>query len=140
MALLLATVPVGGKLLLGVWTFRGAVELACLCLIVGAYLHLLGRDRAPVIPDTADLLAKAIELASGGDLDAAIAVLTEAIRLSPRCWQAYEYRSALLLAQQNPAAALDDAAAAILLAPQEEHLYALRARARQLLESDALAP
>jgi hypothetical protein len=66
-------------------------------------------------------------------------VLTDTLRLSPRCWQAYEYRAVLLLAQQKTAAALEDIARAIRLAPAEEHLYALRDHARQLPESNIAA-
>ena len=85
------------------------------------------------MPDAASMLHQAIQLASSGQIDAAIALLTETIRLSPQLWQAFQYRGELHLRQQSFDAALRDLDEAIRLAPEEPHLYVLRWQAQSLL-------
>jgi tetratricopeptide (TPR) repeat protein len=135
MALLFASLPVACRLFVGAWGFDGAFEVSCFCLVLGTYLHLLSRRSLPALPDAATLLDRAIRLALEGRTDRAILLLTEAIRLSPRLWQAFQYRGELyLLEPETVAAALDDFTEAIRLAPEEPHLYALREQAHRLLE------
>jgi tetratricopeptide (TPR) repeat protein len=76
------------------------------------------------------MLDQAIQLASSGQIDPAIALLTETIRLSPQLWQAFQYRGELYLRQQSFDAALQDLNEAIRLAPEEPHLYILRGHAQ----------
>jgi tetratricopeptide (TPR) repeat protein len=138
MAILFASMPAASKLFLGVWGFDGAAEVACLCLILGAYFHFAGRRRVLAMPDPAAMLDQAIQLASSGQIDAAIAKLTETIRLSPQLWQAFQYRGELYLRQQSFDAALQDLNEAIRLAPEEPHLYNLREQALSLLGEERL--
>jgi len=138
MAFLFASMPAASRLFLGVWGFDGAAEIACLCLILGTYFHIVGRRRVPAIPDPAAMLDQAIQFASSGRIDAAIALLTETMRLSPQLWQAYQYRGELYLRQQSFDAALQDLNEAIRLAPEEPHLYILRGQAHSLLGQDRL--
>jgi len=70
-------------LFLGSWGFDGAPGIACLCLVAAAYLYFAGRERRPAIPDSAAILDKAIRLAASGETGRAIALLNEALRLSP---------------------------------------------------------
>jgi tetratricopeptide (TPR) repeat protein len=133
LALLLASLPVAGKLFLGAWGFEDATLLSCLCLFLAAYLYIRGR-RFRVAPDPAALLDGAIHLAASGQPAEAIALLTEAVRLSPRLWQAFQYRGELYLQRGSPDAALQDFDQAIALAPQESHIYVLRGHAQSLLD------
>jgi Flp pilus assembly protein TadD len=137
-AILFASLPFANRLVTGSWRSPGAMELAFLCLILAAYLHAISRSHT-VAPEPAAMLARAIELAAEGQPGEAIAHLTELTRVSPWCWQAFEYRGALHLAGGNPASAIQDITRAIDLAPVEAHLYALRAQARRLLGDDAAA-
>jgi tetratricopeptide (TPR) repeat protein len=130
MAALFASMPAASKLFLGVWGFDGAAEIACLCLMLGTYFHIVGRRGGPAIPDPATMLDQAIQLACSDQTDAAIALLTETIRLSPQLWQAFQYRGELYLRQQSFDAALRDLNEAIRLAPEESHLYILRGQAQ----------
>lgn len=140
MSLLLASLPLASWLFLGGWGFDGAGEMACLCLFIGAYFQIVSRRRFPAVPDPAAMLDEAIHLGSSNQSGQAIAWLTEAIRLSPWFWQAFQYRGELYLARQDSIqAALDDFEEAIRLAPGEPHLYVLRDRARSLLD-DTLSP
>jgi tetratricopeptide (TPR) repeat protein len=132
MAALFASMPAASKLFLGVWGFDGAAEIACLCLILGTYFHMVGRRSRPAIPDPATLMDQAIQLAMSGQIDEAIALLTETIRVSPQVWQAFQYRGELYLRQQAFDAALRDLNEAIRLAPEEPHLYVLRGQAQSL--------
>jgi tetratricopeptide (TPR) repeat protein len=136
MALLFASMPAASRLFLGVWGFDGAAEIACLCLFLGTYFHIAGRRGGPPIPDPAAMLDQAIHLASSGRIDAAIALLTKTIRLSPQLWQAFQYRAELYLRQQSFDAALRDLNEAIRLAPEEPHLYTLRSQAHSLPGED----
>ena len=89
-------------------------------------------------PDPATTLERAGERASEGRGDQAIALLTEEIRLSPQLWQAFQYRGELYLQQGDQVeAAVRDFSEAIRLAPQEPHLYGLRAYAYSLLGDES---
>jgi tetratricopeptide (TPR) repeat protein len=83
------------------------------------------------------MLDQANQLAAAGRTDRALARLSEAIRLSPSFWQAFQYRGELHLMNQRAAAALDDFDQAISLAPGEPHLYVLRAHAHLALGDEA---
>ena len=82
------------------------------------------------MPDPAEMLDQALALARYGQVDEAIALLTEAIRLSPWLWQGYQYRGELYLAQQLPERAAEDFHEAIRLAPGEPHLQELLEQAQ----------
>jgi tetratricopeptide (TPR) repeat protein len=134
MALLLASLPVAGRLVLGVWEFDGALAISGLCFVVGAYIHFANRARFATLRDPAAMLGQAIQLATAGRVDKAIRVLTRAIQDSPRLWQAFQYRGELYLSKPGFVdAALRDFDEAIRLAPEEPHLLVLRARAEALL-------
>jgi tetratricopeptide (TPR) repeat protein len=106
------------KLFLGSWGFDGAPGIACLCLVAAAYLYFAGRERRPAIPDSAAILDKAIRLAASGETGRAIALLNEALRLSPSLWQARQYRGQMRLGEPDAAeSALQDFTEAIRLAP-----------------------
>lgn len=132
LAALFGTLPLASRLFLGSWQFQGAAELSAICLLLGTYLYLIGRRSSSPVPDSAALVNRAIGLAAEGRSKKAIALLTKAIRLSPRFWQAYQYRGELYLRQQKPAPALRDFEQAIRLAPDETHLRALRQKATAL--------
>jgi tetratricopeptide (TPR) repeat protein len=139
MAAVFGSLPVASRIFLGGWGFDGAAEIGCLCLIAGAYFHIVSR-RFPAVPDPATILERAGERAASGQSDRAIALLTEGIRLSPELWQAYQYRGELYLQQGGQTdAALQDFSEAIRLAPREQHLYLLRGRAYSLLGDEASA-
>jgi tetratricopeptide (TPR) repeat protein len=133
LAFLFASLPIAGRLLLGAWGFQDATVLSCLCFILAAYLHIRGRRSFRVVPDDAALLDRAIQLAASGQSGEGIALLTEAIRLSPRLWQALQYRGELYLQRGSVDAALRDFNEAIGLAPNEPHIHVLRGYARSLL-------
>jgi tetratricopeptide (TPR) repeat protein len=137
MAALLASLPVACRIFVGSWGFDGAIEAACLCLVVGAYFHIQSRGNFPVLPDSATILDRAIELGASGHVEEATGLLTEALRLSPRLWQAWQYRGEMSLAQGDAAAAVRDFSAAIALAPREPYLYALRAQAHHVYGESA---
>jgi tetratricopeptide (TPR) repeat protein len=104
--------------------------------MLAGYLHIRGRWRLRVAPDAATLLDGAIQLAASGQPKEAIAMLTEAIRLNPRLWQALQYRGELYLQSGSAEAAITDFNQAILLAPEERHLRVLRGYAQTLMEGD----
>jgi Flp pilus assembly protein TadD len=138
MALVFGSLPVASKLFLGTWGFDGAAGVSCLCLVLGTYFHLVSRRSAPPVPDPATMLDEAIQLATSGRTDQATALLTEAIRLSPQLWQAYQYRAELCLGQGDSLdAALQDLTEAIRLAPGEPHLHLLRGQVHSLLGDDS---
>jgi tetratricopeptide (TPR) repeat protein len=142
MAILFVSLPVAGKLFLGSWGFDGAPAVACLCLIAAAYLYLVGRGRRHPVPDSATILDEAIQQAATGEIDRALALLDEALRLDRRLWQARQYSGQVRLGKPGAAeAALQDFTAAIRLAPDEPHLYILRSHVLALLgrDSDARA-
>jgi tetratricopeptide (TPR) repeat protein len=139
LAILFGSLPLVSRLVLGAWEFEDAASVAGLCLIAGTYFHFLGRRTPPAVPDPATLLDQANSLAASGQRGDAMGLLTEAIRLSPRLWQAFQYRGELYLWLHNPAAALADFTEAVRLAPGEQHLYTLRAAAHRLLGDEAAA-
>lgn len=133
-ALLFGSLPLAGRLILGSWEFGAAAEVACLALMLGAYFHLLSRRGYPAIPDPATMLDQASQLASSGRIDRAIARLSKTIRLSPKLWQAYQYRGELYIRRGDAVAlAVQDFSEAIRLAPNEPQLYLLRGQAYGLL-------
>ena len=130
-ALLFGSLPVAGRLVLGNWAFTGAAEIGCLFLIAAAYLHFVSGPPFSTAPDPAMALDQAGQLVAQGQVEEAIALLTETIRHSPKLWQAFQYRGELYLGARNDAAsAWRDFSEAIRLAPDEAHLYALREQAR----------
>lgn len=133
LSMLLASLPISSRLFLGAWGFETAGELALLLGMAGMYLHFASRRQSPVLPDPASLLDQAIQLASAGQIDEAIAILTKVIAASPKLWQALQYRGELYLWQNRIEAALRDFDEAIRLAPEESHLCGLREGARALL-------
>lgn len=143
MAILLASLPLAARLLLGSWEFPEALGVACLCGFAGAYLHLVSRRRRRAVPDPASTLEDAFEMAQAGQIDEAIALLTREIRRTPKLWQAYQYRGQLHLAKGEAGPALSDIDEAIRLAPGETDLYLLRDAASAPPPSaapDALVP
>jgi len=140
LALLFGSLPLASRLFLGSWEFDGATGIACLCLVAAAYLYFAGRVRRPPIPDSATILGEAIRLAASGETGQGIALLDEALRLSPRLWQARQYRGQIRLAESDAAeSALRDFTEAIRLAPDEPHLYILRSHVFDLLGRDSSA-
>jgi tetratricopeptide (TPR) repeat protein len=140
LAILFASLPLASKLLLGGWGFDDAPAIACLCLVAAAYLYFAGRVRRPPIPDSATMLGEAIQLAAAGETGRGIALLNRALRLSPRLWQAREYRAQIRLDQPDAAeSALRDFTEAIRLAPNEPHLYILRSHVLTLLGQESSA-
>ncbi len=140
LAFLFASLPLTGKLFLGGWGFDGAEGIACLCLAAAAYLYFAGRKRQPPIPDSASFLDEAIRLAASGATDRGLALLDEALRLSPRLWQARQYRGQMRLGEPDAAeSALQDFTEAIRLAPGEPHLYILRSHVFTMLGRDSSA-
>lgn len=134
LALLFASLPVAGRLLLGEWEFPDATLLSVLCILAAAYLYVRGR-RFRAAPDPAALLDQSIQLAASGQSGEAIALLTEAIRVSPRLWQAYQYRGEVYLERGSVDEALKDFDQAIGLAPEEAHIRVLRGYADRLRET-----
>jgi tetratricopeptide (TPR) repeat protein len=140
MSLLFGSLPVASRIFLGGWGFEGAAEISILGAILGTYFYVSGRRNFPAIPDAAAMMDQAIRLAALGRTDAAIALLTKVIRLSPRVWQAYQYRGEVYLWRQGSASkALQDFTEAIGLAPEEPHLYWLRGQSYRQLGADAAA-
>jgi len=140
LAFLFASLPLASKLMLGSWGFDDAPAIACLCLVAAAYLYFAGRESRAPIPDPAAILDEAIRLAASGDTGGGIAVLNEALRLSPRLWQARQYRGEIRLGEPNAAeSALQDFTEAIRLAPGEAHLYILRSHVLSLLGQESAA-
>jgi tetratricopeptide (TPR) repeat protein len=140
LAFLFASLPLAGKLFLGSWRFDGALEIAGLCLVAAAYLYFAGRESRPPIPDSAAMLDAALQLAEAGETGRGLALLDEALRLSPSLWQAWEYRGRIRLGEADAAeSAIKDFTEAIRLAPGEPHLYVLRSHAFTLLGRDSSA-
>lgn len=120
--------PVAGKILLGVWEFHEATAISIICLAIAAYSYLISRRQTRTIPDGAELMDRARGLAASGKVAKAISLLTEALNLDPKLWQAFQYRGELRASHGDYKGAVDDFSEAIRLAPQERHLYLLRAR------------
>ncbi len=139
LAALLGSLPVVSWLFLGSWGFPEAAEFAVLCFLVGCYLEILSR-RWRTLRDDALVLERALSLAAEGREEEAIARLTRALRVSPRLWQAYQYRGQLRARRPETwRAALADLDEAIRLAPREGHLYALRSQVFELLGDEVSA-
>jgi tetratricopeptide (TPR) repeat protein len=138
MALLFGSLPLASRLFLGAWDFAGAADLSGLCVLIGIYFHVVSR-RFTTLPDPSSMLDEANRLAAAGRLQDAIALLSEAVRLSPQLWQAFQYRGELYMRENVFAAAVDDFTEAIRLAPGEAHLFAWRGYARTLLGDTASA-
>ena len=139
LAVLFGSLPLASKLFIGVWGFEGAGGFACICLMLGVYLHIVSRRNFAVLRDGAVMLDHAIQLALEGRSGEGITLLTKAIRLNPNLWQAYQYRGELYLKQQHWNAALADFTAAIRLASNEPHLYSLRGQTYTLLNDHVRA-
>jgi tetratricopeptide (TPR) repeat protein len=138
-AAVFGSLPVASRILLGAWEFEDAGGIACLCFAAGVYFLILDRRTFRTIPDPAAMLDQANQLAAAGRTDRAMARLTEAIRLSPDFWQAFQYRGELHLLHQRTAEALADFDHAIGLAPAEPHLYILRSHAHLALGDEPAA-
>src|ERR1035438_1112126 len=67
MAAVFGSLPLASRIFLGGWGFDGAAEIGCLCLIAGAYFHIVSR-RFPAVPDPATILERAGERAASGPL------------------------------------------------------------------------
>ena len=126
--LLFASLPVAGKIVLGVWAFQESAAIAVICFAIAAYLYMRSLGRIPTIPDSAAMLERANRLSGSGKMAKAISILTKALGLDRKLWQALQYRAELRASQGDYRGALDDVSEAIRLAPQEQHLYLLRAR------------
>jgi tetratricopeptide (TPR) repeat protein len=126
--------------ILGSWGFGDATLLSLLCLLAAGYLRLRAVRRFRTAPDGAMLLDRSLQLAASGQTGAAMAVLTEAIRMNPRLWQAFQYRGELHLQGGAAGAALADFDRAIELAPQESHIHLLRGHAARSLAENAAKP
>jgi len=132
-ALVFGSLPVASRIFLGDWEFQGAGGIACLCAGAAIYFKIVDRRTFRGLPDPAAMLDQANQLAAAGRSDRALARLTEAIRLSPKFWQAFQYRGELHLLHGRAQLALEDFDQAIGLAPGEPHLFALRAQAHLVL-------
>lgn len=126
--LLFASMPVAGRIILGAWAFQESAAISIICFAIAAYLHLRGRGPTTAIPDSAEMMDRAFRLTASGRLARAIALLTKTLRLDKKRWQAFQYRAELRASQGDYRGALDDLSQAIRLAPEERHLYLLRAR------------
>jgi len=114
-------------------------EHSGLCLN-GGDLNLAGRERRSPLPDSASNLDEAIQAAALGEIDRGIELLDEALRLSPRLWQARQYRGQTRLGVPSVAeSALQDFTEAIRLAPDEPHLHILRSHVFALLGREGSA-
>ena len=120
--------PVAARIVLGVWAFQEAAAIAVICFALAGYLHLRSRGRILSIPDSAAMMDRASRLTASGRLARAISVLTKALGLDRKLWQAFQYRAELRASQADYRGALDDISEAIRLAPEEPHLYLLRDR------------
>src|SRR5260370_32557981 len=76
MAAVFGSLPLASRIFLGGWGFDGAAEIACLCLMAGAYFHIVSR-RFPAVPHPATILGRARERASAGPPHPAISPLPE---------------------------------------------------------------
>jgi tetratricopeptide (TPR) repeat protein len=132
LAALFASFPLVARWILGAPAFDEALGIAGLCLVIGAYLYIRSRRLAHA-PDPAALLDEAIRLVSVGDARRARRLLNRLIEENPRFWQAYQCRGEVRVMAGEIGDALDDFDEAIRLAPEEPHLYELRARAEELL-------
>jgi tetratricopeptide (TPR) repeat protein len=131
--------PVAGRIALGVWEFHEAAAIAIICFVAAVYLYIKGRRRLVTLPDGAAMIDRARKLEESGKAPKALAVLTEALSLDPKLWQALEYRARLHLSRGDYSKALDDLSEAIRVAPEERHLYLLRAEVYRLIGQEGPA-
>lgn len=124
------------RIVLGVWAFQEAAAIAVICFALAGYLHLRSRSRIPTIPDSAAMMDRASRLTASGRMARAISVLTKALGLDRKLWQAFQYRAELRASQRDYRGALDDISEAIRLAPREPHLYLLRARLYNAMDEE----
>ncbi|XP_031794715.1 hsc70-interacting protein [Sarcophilus harrisii] len=75
----------------------------------------------------------AIDALNGGDLNAAIQLLTEAIKLNPRLAILYAKRASIFIKLQKPNAAIRDCDRAIEINPDSAQPYKWRGKAHRLL-------
>lgn len=128
------------RIFLGSWGFPEAAEFSFVCLVIGSYLEIRGRRRLKALRDDATALEQALSLAAEGRTGEAEGVLTKAVRISPKLWQAYQYRGQVRMHQPDSwSEALADFNEAIRLAPKESHLYTLRSQVYDLLGDDSSA-
>jgi Tfp pilus assembly protein PilF len=120
--------PVAARILLNVWAFQEAAAISVICFAIATYLHFRSRSRTPTIPDGAEMMDRAFRLTASGKMARAISILTKTLRLDRKLWQALQYRAQLRVSRGDYQGALEDFSQAIRLAPQERHLYVLRAR------------
>ena len=129
-----------GQAVLGSWTFDGAAGIACLCLIAAVSFYFVGESVGPRSPIPLSILDEAARLAAAGEIDRGIALLDQVLQLSPRLWQARQYRGQMRLAEPDAVeSALKDFTEAIRLAPDEPDLYILRGHVFSLLGQDSFA-
>src|SRR5260370_42531414 len=83
MAVVFGSLPLASRIFLGGWGFDGAAEIACLCLMAGAYFHIVSR-RFPAVPGPATRLERAAACASSGHDDQAIGLVTQSILRIPQ--------------------------------------------------------
>jgi Tfp pilus assembly protein PilF len=131
--------PVAGKILLGVWEFHEATAIAVICFTIAVYLYLINRGRMRTIPDGAEMMDRALQLAASGKIAKASSLLTKALSLDPKLWQAFQYRGELRVSQGDYRGGVDDFSEAIRLAPQERHLYLLRAEVYRTMGKESPA-
>lgn len=140
LAALFGSLPLASRILLGTWGFSEAAEIAFLCLAVGTYLEIRARRRNRALRDDAAALERALRLAAEGRNTDAITALSRALQVSPRLWQAYQYRGQLRLREpESWSDALADFNEAIRLAPKEAFLYALRGQTYEALGDESAA-
>ena len=99
-----------------------------------------GESAGPRSPIPPRFSTRPSGLAASGETGRGIALLNEALRLSPRLWQARQYRGQIRLGEPDAAeSALQDFTEAIRLAPDEPHLYILRSHVFTLLGRESSA-
>jgi Flp pilus assembly protein TadD len=137
--LLFASMPAASRILLGVWEFHEAMAISIICFAIAAYLYVVSRGRTLAIPDSAEMMDRARRLSASGKVATAISVLAKALCLDPKLWQAFQYRGQLRVSQGDYRGALQDFSDAIRLAPQERHLYFLRAQVYSMIGQETPA-
>jgi tetratricopeptide (TPR) repeat protein len=128
--------PVAARIVLGVWEFQEAAAIAVVCFALAAYLDLRSRGRIATLPDSAAMIDRASRLTASGRMARAISVLTRALGLDRKLWQAFQYRAELRASQGDYRGALDDISEAIRLAPDEPHLYLSRTRLYSAMDEE----
>lgn len=85
---------------LGFYGLEGAWGFTVISLTLAAYFHLVARRNA-ALPDPASMLEHAQRLVAAGRTEEAVAVLTDALRLSPWFAEARQYREEIERAQRE---------------------------------------